>query len=324
MKITNTLYFIILSSIFIGCNTITPNKAEIIKQLPQWYEKPLQNTDQFSYAIAISTTKEEAVAKALQEIVSQLNISIKSSYKSQKNISNGQYTSETQNNIETEISKIKINNYEIIDFYRHKYNEYFVQVKVDKIKWLEYLKVTIKREFEEFTLVEKSAIHDNDLRKLDIFKNLYIQAKSNLSKIYIIKSLNHSFDDSYYINKITTYKEKYLETENNLSIEIVNKNKTTFFKEKLESYFTKQQIKINTSNIKVHLIVTEKIIKNDYFDMVIFTVTLKTYFKDTLIGNNEFEIKAHNKGDMNRIRQKASNELLDILSKKKMRGVLNI
>ncbi|MGB3750432.1 MAG: LPP20 family lipoprotein [Arcobacteraceae bacterium] len=324
MKLYNVLYFIILSSLFIGCSASTPSSPKIVKQLPQWYTSPPKNTDRFSYATAISTTKEEAVAKALQEIISQLNISIKSSFKSQKTISNGHYTSKIQNNIETEISKITINNYEIINFYRQRYNQYLVQIKVDKSKWLEYLKATLKKEFEQFSIVEKSAQNYHHLRQLDIFKNLHSQAKSQLSKITIIKALDHSFDERYYDNKINSYQKKYLEIEKNLSVEIVNKSNQIFFTEKLKSYFTKQKIKLNYSHTKVALFVTEKRIKNEYLDMIIFTITLKTYFNDRLIGNNEFEIKAHNKGDMNRIRQKASVEFLEVISEKEIKSLLNI
>ncbi len=303
--------------LFSGCSSTAPSIPKV-KQIPAWYNKHKPTTAKYIYAVASGTTKEEAILNALNEIVSQFSISIESNIETNTNTTSGKnksYSKEINKNIKSKVAEVKINNYKLLNTYRMKYNEFLVQVEVDKFKLQEFLQNMLTINFKNLAIEEKSFKDENYLDKSSGYKKIYYDALSNISLINVISSIDDLFNDKKYHQIINKYKKNYLYFENNLNIYVKSNNNEKLFTNRLKSLLTEKKIKIVESKIDKNVLtvtteIKEHSVKTNYINMIVFTININLYANNQQIGNNTIEIKEYNKGKISRIRQKASERFL--------------
>jgi len=324
------ILFIVVLFIFIGCT----NKEQRVQKIPQkilpsWYQSIKPNTNQYIYAQANGINKDQAISRALTNIISQFSVSIESSFESTTKVSRGngsKYSNKSVSNIKTKVENIKINNYELIHEYPYRYNQYLVEVRVDKIKLNNFLKEDIKRKFDSLKNIENSIKNENFILRLNTYLKLYNKSLSYESTLNIIKSIDKNFDINIYFEKIKKYQNEYLNLKNNFEIKIVNLDNVENFDKQLKKYFISKGIKI--SNIDTNLITkiktTKEYINTNNYNLVVFNISLELFFKNKLIGNNIIVVKEFNYENMKRIEQKASQKFFNNIENKSFIDLFNI
>jgi hypothetical protein len=309
--------FKVLSSLFIvfllvGCGSSRTRSIEVAKtnQYPSWYGIS-KDTNKFIFSLGSGVNKDTAVANALKNAVSKLSVSVESSFEVNKTVTNGRYNRDIKDTIKTSVAKININNYEIVEFKRIKYNESIVKVKIDKTKLVSYLKDNLTQEINSLLEVEKQLSKTNAIKQLVVYKSLYEKLNDKLPMMYIISQLDNTFNIKYHKNIINEIHKKYLNKQNNTKVSIKNIKGAKSFIDSLSDYLTSKNIKIvNKSNVNITLDINRNYSKTQYFDIVIYTINLKTVYKNNIVGNRKYEMKLHNKGDVKRLDEKASKQFL--------------
>ena len=316
--------------VFVGCFS---SKAKVQKVpqkvLPSWYTSQKSNTNQYIYAIANGYDKEQAISRALVSIISQFSINIESSFESITTASRSKgskYSNKSTSNIKTKIENIKINNYELIHSYPYRYNQYLVEIRVDKIKLNQFLKEDIKRKFDSLKNIENSIKDENFIVKLNTYEKLYNKAKSYENTLNIIKSMDKDFEINIYFDRIKKYYQKYLKIKNNFEIKIINLDKVKDFDKQLKKYLISKDIKIANTNVdlKIKIKINKQYINTQNYNIIVFNTTLQLFYKDKLIGNNTIEIKEFNTNKSKRIEQKASQKFFDDIQKQSFMNLFNI
>ena len=308
--------------IFLGCVNNKPKVLKIPqKVLPLWYESQKINTKRYIYAKANGINKDQAIARALNNIISQFSVSIESKFQSTTNVSKGlvnTYSTNSTNNIQTKVEKIKINNYEVINSYPYRYNQFLVEIRVDKIKLNIFLKDDIKRKFESLKIIENSIKDENFILKLNTYLYLYNKSKSYENSLNIIKSIDKNFNINNYFREIKKYYNKYLKLKNSFAIYIIDSNRVDLFEKKVKKYLTSQNIKISNKevNLKIKVIKDKQYVNTPYYKMVVFNISLQLFFKDKLISRNTIEIKELDTKKSKRIEQKASQKFFNTIKNK--------
>lgn len=203
--------FIIAVFILSGCGS---NKRVVIekKELPTWYLSPAKTTQNTLYSVGEGKDKDEAITNALNAMVSTLNVSISSDFNTKTVVKDGvqkSYQSTTTNDISSEVKRINISNYEILNYKEFGFENHLVAIKSDKVK----LFLSLQKELEQKFLVIKNK--NLEAKKYNAVKELSIY-KENLKATYDVKnivavmgSLKSSFDGSLYINKAQDTKNRY-------------------------------------------------------------------------------------------------------------------
>lgn len=316
--------------IFLGCGNDKSKVQKVpVKVIPIWYESPKLATSKYIYAIANGVNKEQAVSRALKDIISQFGISVESSFESNTKVSRGnsnKYYTSVNSNIKTKVENIKINNYELTNSYQYRYNQYLVEVRVNKNKLNKYLKSDIKRKFKELNQTENSIKKENFIVRLNMYLKIYNKSKSYKNILGVIKSIDENFDESIYYNNISNFQKKYLELKNNFTISFALDNKSELFEKKLKTYLISKEIKISNQKSKLSIEIDVKThdVNNEHYNIIVFNIALQLYSNDKLIGNNTIEIKEFNTNNTKRIKQKASQKFYDEIENKTFLELFNI
>jgi hypothetical protein len=181
------------------------------KALSQWYVKPPKSTDSELYGVAEGQTQQDAIAHALSDIVARLNVSIASSFRFKSVVREGVRESvdrEYVDEIKSEVQKITISNYELLESQKLGFKRYAVLVKVDKKAFAEALKKELQRDF--FTLKSiKKAPALNALEKLRLYREK-LQALQDLqNKLAVLSVLQKGFSQEKYLKQYEVLKQEY-------------------------------------------------------------------------------------------------------------------
>jgi len=325
MFMIKLIFIFLLTFIFIGCNS---NKNNIgirkINKYPVWYTVPKDNK-QFIFSLGTGIDKDSAVANALKNAISKLSVSIESSIEINKTLKNGRYNRDIKQNIKTSISKININNYKIINFKRIKYNEFIVKIQIDKYKLASYLKDKLSQEVTSLLQIEKNLYKYNYIQQLVEYKNIYNKLNQKLSMLYIISSLDKTFNIDYYKNLINVMHDKYLDKESNAKVTLIYSKNIKEFANSLNAYLTSRKISIvKNSDLKIFLSIDKTNSTNKYFNIIIYTVNLKAVYNNMIVGNKKYEIKLPNKGNTKRLNEKASEYFLRDIEKQSLMNAFSL
>jgi len=162
-------------------------------------------TDIFAYqGVGYGQTRQEAINSALNDIASQISISINSSTTVHKISSTTDYSKEVQNIINTEIPEIAFQNYSILEDKKAK--EYFIRLEVNGTKLAATYARELDRKLEDITQQLNS--YSSKFKKYSVLKN------AGIRKLFLSMKLIYAIDSTY---NISSYKQqiKYLNQEKN-------------------------------------------------------------------------------------------------------------
>lgn len=236
--------------IFSGCVSSEKQIVLNTKQTPSWYENPTQSTGNLLYATAQGDTKETAIARALNEIVSTLSISVSSLFSSDTKRTQSTYNQTSSSKIRTRVKEIKISHYEVINESDFGFERYLVQVRVDKKKLFSSLEKEIqqklaivhKREQGNYNAIKRLRIYKEDLKSLEYVKNT----------LPIMDSLNSNFNPKEYLNKVLNLENRHANLLARLSFSIDTNHNAKHLKSTVLDGLAKEELRVNDSMNKEH------------------------------------------------------------------------
>ena len=218
MRILLSLFFILF--IVSGCASKKRVVSEM-KEYPSWYEKPLKSNASTLYAVAQGEDKRTAVNNALNEIIATLSVSLSSEFKSKTEVTKGDkesYLVTSSNEVYSEVQKIQINNYELLHTSDFGFEKYLVQVKVNKKKLFDGLKIEVDNRFQSIKVKDTKKL--NALQKLSNYRVGLELLQGIQNSLRVMHSLDSSFDDSLYTQKITNLESSYAILLSNISFSV--------------------------------------------------------------------------------------------------------
>jgi hypothetical protein len=298
--------------IFVGCGGSTPSVSKkevsvVKKQRPSWVDGALPNdTQRYMYGLGIESDRQKAIKAALSDMVSKLGTTIESNYESNDVVINNSYTNSTvKNQIKTEVSKIKINNYKVVKSYKVSYREFAVLVETDKLKLVNGLKDTLKQHKRELEQKSKAIKNSDILTRYNKKKELAKEAKSMIAEIFIISELDTKFDKQKELDYITKKEDEALEEEENLKFYVRGTKKSEKFVGKIKNYLAQNgYVVTNSKKDAVNVVLSIK----DYIkgSIAVLTLDVKVIEKNNRIGGKSIVMKERYNGSKQSVYKNAA------------------
>jgi len=281
-----------------GCSSqkevdLTPKKV-----LPSWYANPPQTTSTTLYATGEGEGRDEAVANALSMMASTLSVSIASQFSSKKVVKEGlenSVSSTVSNEIQSDVKKIRISHYEILNSQEFGFKKYIVLIKSDKQKLFESLKNELQQKFAFIESQIKQSQKYNAIEQLNIYKKAKADTDEVPNILTVMNVLNTTFDAREYIGKIEMMESRHSTLLASISMSIEcdeeSKNLETHIKEGLSS--KKVQIKNSGGEKHFFITVSSNIQKASSYGFVLarsaIEITVRDY-KNSVIGSKKLNI----------------------------------
>lgn len=191
--------FIVLAA---GCSSKPKLALETEKPLPEWYLNPPANTHELLTGIGAGKTLEDATDSALSNMVSRLGVSIESKFESITSTSQYSYSNKSVEYLKSEVSKIRVSNYELVFTEKIKYNEFVVMVQSHRAQFIKDLTQQVNDKLAAENQKINTARSDNALKRYHVAKNSADEVAKLESTIMVLSGMEPSFNNEYYQKKI--------------------------------------------------------------------------------------------------------------------------
>lgn len=242
----------VLGLLLAGCGATKEIEPAAKKELPSWYQAPPVSNSMTLYSIGEGKDKKEAIANALNYMASTLSISISSTYRAKTKVKEGLVNSqegEYNSDISSDVKKIRISNYEVMQAKSLGFKRYAVLIRSDKHKLFTSLQQELDQTISLAHSKEKNLSAD-PLGKYLFYKELTKQFESLPNTLVIMKELNSGFNSAKYLQTINEVDKKYKYYQSNISFSVTSnvKNLNT----PIEKALSKRSFRVNNSTTKMH------------------------------------------------------------------------
>ena len=308
-KMIKFIFFLSFLTCLVGCGTSSPQPVVKKKEVPAWVNSVLSNDDSlYMYGLGIASNREGAVKAALNDVVSRLGTTIESSYESIQKVDGAYANLKTKSNIRADVSKIKINNYKVIKSYKLSYKEFAVMVAVDKMKFINGLKteLTIKKKSIKEALLAVERL--NAIERYNRKKELFQQAKSLFSSIYILIELDPSFDKKSNFEFIFWVNKLFINEAQKLRFSVHGNEKSVKFIEKIKNYLAQHGFRVVSSkkgSVNIVLNVSDNI-SEDYVLIAVLNLNIAVYDGQKRVGGKTLIVKERYNNSIESVYKNAS------------------
>ena len=330
MKYFVSLFLVLF--ILSGCGA-TKQVSVKPKTLPSWYTHPQASTTTTLYALGEGQTKKEAIAEALSYMASTLSVKISSSYNAKTvvkegrshNSSDGTYKSE----IQSDVSEIRISNYEVIESKSLGFKHYAVVVKSDKKKLFKSMKQELDQKFLMINKDEESLKHAGALKKLVFYRESKNSLKSLPNTLIVMNVLNPSFYGDEYIRNSQILSSKYQEIVQNISFSIGANSEVQNLKGVVSSALSEKRLRIKESKNVMHYMISinAKIEKADAYGFTLARSSITFTTKDSkgsVVGTHKVNITGQSSQGYAIAKQNLSIKLTQLIRKEGIAKVLGL
>lgn len=293
---------ILLSLLFLaGCGAKKEVETVQKKALPSWYVNPPKTTASALYALGEGEDREEAVKNALNMMASTLSVSISSQYDSQKVVKEGSINthqstvvSQTQSNVK----KIRISSYELIESHKLGFNNHIVLIKSDKQKLFESLKHELE---QKFALVDSHIVSlslHHALHRLSGYKKVKSEIRDVPDTIVVMNVLDGSYGGKEYLRKIERINDSYEKLLSSITVEIECDNDSRGLEATIREGFISKKVRIKNGKGSTHFRV---MVKSDAKEVSSYGFTLARFaidisvkdYKGSIVASNKLNIVGH-------------------------------
>ncbi|MEK6659220.1 MAG: LPP20 family lipoprotein [Campylobacterota bacterium] len=268
------------------------------KVIPSWYANPPQTTPAALYATGEGEDRDDAVANALSMMASTLSVSIASQFNSKKVVKEGlenSISSTVSNEVQSDVKKIRISHYELLNSHELGFKKYIVLIKSDKQKLFESLKNELEQKFAFIESQIKQSKKYNALEELNIYKKAKADTNDVPNTLTVMNVLNGTFDAREYIGKMEMIESRYAALLSAITVSIEcdaeSKNLEAPIKEGLS--LKKVQIKNGSGEKHFYITVSSNIQKASSYGFALarsaIEITVKDY-KNSVIGSKKLNI----------------------------------
>lgn len=235
-----------------GCaSTAQTHRTPHAKELPQWVQTPPQEDTQFLYAVSIERDYESALGAALNNIASQLGVTLASSFTTQTKTSEYFANSLSQSTISAEVAKIYIADYEVLQTQKISYDAYALLVRSDKNKLYEALSSQLVLEKNSIEKEFASLAHeDSKLLRYNAKALLAGKAHAMMPKINAAAALHSSFDKTLYTDFVSMLHESFIKEQSTLRFRLQSDEASDVFLQKLAEYLTQKSLRLGDTTDK--------------------------------------------------------------------------
>ncbi len=295
--ITYIIFSLIILMIMNGCSSKPKPIVSAENQVPSWFLNPPQTDNTYMYGVAIANSRQGAIKKALDDMISKLSINIKSTYNSKVQQNNYYTDTNISNNIKTTISLIKINNYKVLRTKLIGYNKFAILIQTNKRKFVHGLIVNLNNMRKRINLRYSLLKHQNVIMRYHALKQLTKNAKKMQHTLQIIDELTHNqkFDKLLYLADIIRVEQRFLTLKNKLTFYIKPNKNSSLFIEAMKDFLTKHNFTVfnkkNKNSINLHIKVNDNIYKNKYMNIITIYVKIQIFNNALHVGGNTFTFK---------------------------------
>ncbi|MDD5373631.1 MAG: LPP20 family lipoprotein [Sulfurimonas sp.] len=268
------------------------------KVLPSWYANPPQTTPATLYATGEGEDRDDAVANALSMMASTLSVSIASQFSSKKVVKEGlenSISSTVSNEVQSDVKKIRISHYEILNSWELGFKKYIVLIKSDKQKLFESMKNELEQKFAFIESEIKQSQKYNALEQLNSYKKAKADTNDVPNILTVMNVLNGTFDAREYIGKMEMIESRYGTLLASITVSIEcdaeSKNLEAPIREGLG--LKKVQIKNGSGEKHFYITVSSNIQKASSYGFALarsaIEITVKDY-KNSVIGSKKLNI----------------------------------
>lgn len=184
--------------LMIGCSNKPALVLQPEKPLPDWYLNPSANSFDTLTGIGGGATLEQATDSALSNLVSRLGVSIESKFESVTKSTQHTYSNNSVEYIKSEVSKIRISNYELVFSEQIKYNQFIVMVKSKRTQFIKDLTQQVNNTLASEKQAIKNASADNALKRYHVIKSSAEESKKLAPTLVVLSSMDEKFNNDYY------------------------------------------------------------------------------------------------------------------------------
>ncbi|MCK9474219.1 LPP20 family lipoprotein [Sulfurimonas sp.] len=291
------LFLVAASFLFFGCASKDVALVQK-KELPSWYLNPPKTTQTTLYAVGEAKSRDAAIQDALSMMASTLSVSIASQFHSKEIVQEGaknSYQTTISNEIQSDVKKIRISSYELIEAKEVGFRRYIVLVKSDKRKLFESLKNELD---QKFALIDEKLLSldmHHAIKQLNIYKKLQQEIGDVPNTLIVMNVLEASFDANKYIYKaaeLQSKKEKLLSLIT-FSIEADNNSKNLQAPIRAALSAKKFQMKKNDGKYHFNISVSSDIQKASSYGFTLARSAIEILVKDhknSIVGSNKINL----------------------------------
>ncbi|MDA3945133.1 MAG: LPP20 family lipoprotein [Helicobacteraceae bacterium] len=294
----NLLTFLAITLFFNGCGADKEPIAAAPKSLPSWYTNPPQSNSQYLYEVAEGRDKKEAIANALDLMVSTLSTTIESEYTSHTTARSGSiesYQQDVDSTVRTEVKAIRISNYSVVESTRQGFRHHIVLIKSDKKLLFESLRRELDEKITLLRSQESTIKTKNVVEQLHFYRQAnsdFVTIEQTLNVLYV---LNRAFDSTPYLQATTHYKSSYDLLCSKISFDFKSNSDALNLIEPIKAGLSAKGLLIQTRNDDFHLrIVIQANVETAQsmgFDLARTAISLSTQdHTGTTIGSNKLNI----------------------------------
>jgi len=293
-----------------GGTSATPAKKVTIKEIPAWINAPLPNdSEKYMYGVAIESDRESAIKAALSDMIAKLGTTIESSFESNQEVRGSYSKSTVKNQIKSDISKIKINNYRVIKSHKVSYREFAVMIRTDKQKLVSGLKANLKAQLKSINQKYVSIRNRDTLTRYNTKKELSAKAGKLLSEILIISELDSSFNKQKNLDFISNKQESFLIAYNELKFYVRGDKKSLKFVEIVKNYLGKKGFNVTNSKknaVQIKISNTHYLSGSAAMRIAVLTLKVSLFDKKQHIGGKSLLLKERYNGSYDSVYKNAS------------------
>lgn len=326
------LFSLFLAALFFlsGCGNSKERVVVKEKSLPSWYIKPPVSNDSVMYGVGEGKDKKEALSNALSALLATLSVSISSKYSAKSVIREGQINTQDAtyiNETQSEVKKIRISNYEVIESAALGFKRYAVLVRVDREKFFTSLKKEIDQEFETVAAWEKRAAQKNALEQLKFYNDAISKLSDLQNRLLVMSVLNEQFSSKRYLQKY----EALIEKRDHLLAKITFWIKADYkdLAAPIAKGLSKKQIKIKNSNNSWHftVVIKSNIQKANSYGFYIARAQINIMTKDSkgnVLATNSLNITGQSSQSFSIAKQDIAKKLNKLVDKEGIAKILNL
>ncbi|MDY0233672.1 MAG: LPP20 family lipoprotein [Sulfurimonas sp.] len=323
-----TLVLLLSISLLGGCmGASAPTSPSKVEPLPAWINAPLpSDSAEFMYGMAIAQDRDAAIKAALSDMVSKLGTTIESSYESNEEVRGGFVNSSVKNQIKSGVSKISINNYEVIKSHRVSYREFAVMVQSDKTKFIKGLKQSLEMQKKEISQKYDLLKSLDALSRYNAKKELSLRANELLSNILIISELDKNFDKKKNLDFIEVKQKEFLQEAKSLKFFVSGDAKSLKFIDIIKNYLAQNGFNVVNSKdaIEIKAKTSENINRHASMQIAVITLDIGVYDKNRRIGGKSIILKERYSGSMESVYKNASIHLKQDIESQGINEVIGI
>ncbi|MDO8454993.1 MAG: LPP20 family lipoprotein [Sulfurimonas sp.] len=324
-------YFITLFTILLLFSACTSQKQSVVaskKELPEWYKNPAKTNASTMYSMGEGESKAEAVAVALSAMASTLSVSISSEFKTKSIVQEGDIESSqttSTNEVKSDVKKIRISNYEVVEVEEIGFKKFIVLVKSEKKKLFE----SLKKELEQKITLTQTRATSNALKELGSYKEQKNLLQDVPNIVTVMGVLNEGFDGSKYIKKIQEVDERYEKLLSSITFSVESDKESQNLKAPIQKGLSAKKLTIKESGGKNHfkIYITSKTEQASSYGFSLARCAIQITIKESsgaIIGSNKLNITGQSTQGYNIAKESIAIKLNEMIKKEGIEKVLGL